>query len=184
VVGIDFLFWFGYGAKDAYGRTIDREPQRLELLEKGLAFLDDLECPLVVGDFPDMSAAVGKMLGPEQMPKLTTLPLLSRRVREWAAKRKQTIVLPLSELVPQLGSSGELHLGRHTFPAGTELLQDDHLHPTLDGLTATAQLICDTLVKQELAREADFDFDLASVQKKLGPLAASPRAAAGAPKGQ
>src|SRR5262245_51148811 len=71
VVGIDFLFWFGYGAQDADGRAIDREAQRLELLEKGLGYLSELDCPLVLADFPDMTASLGKMLAPEQMPKLS-----------------------------------------------------------------------------------------------------------------
>jgi len=168
VVGLDFLFWFGYGTLDARGGPIDSEAERLELLERGLAYLSELECPLLIGDFPDMSAAVGKMLSAGQMPAKATLPLLSKRVREWATGRGHTTVVPLSELVLQLGSKDELHIGRHVFPAGTRLLQQDELHPTVQGLAATAQLVCDELIKLDLGREADFDFELPRVLEKLG----------------
>jgi len=168
VLAIDFLFWFGYGNLDAEGGPIELESERLELLETGLALLEDIACPLVVGDFPDMSAAVGKMLAPAQMPEKTTLPLLSRRVREWAAKREQTLVLPLAEGVAQLGSPLEIRMGRHTFPAGSKLLQPDGLHASLKGLVALSQFACDELVKHGLAREADFEFELAQVMAKLG----------------
>ncbi|MSR62465.1 MAG: hypothetical protein EXS08_08470 [Planctomycetes bacterium] len=168
VVGLDFLFWFGYGTLDARGGPLDSEAERLELLERGLAYLAEFECPLLVGDFPDMSAAVGKMLSAAQMPARSTLPLLSKRVREWAAGRAHTTVVPLSELVLQLGAKSELHIGRHFFPAGTQLLQQDELHPTLQGLAASAQLVCDELIRLDLAKEADFDFELAGVFKKLG----------------
>jgi hypothetical protein len=168
VVATDFLFWFGYGSLDARGGPIERESERLELLETGLALLAGIECPLVVGDFPDMSGAVGKMLASAQMPDKTTLPLLSKRVREWAAGRKHTLVVPLSELVVQLASPSEIRMGRHTFPAGSKLLQPDQLHASLTGLVAVSQYVCDVLVESELAREADFEFELAKVMERLG----------------
>ena len=168
VVAIDFLFWFGYGNLDASGGPIELESERLELLETGLALLEDFTCPLVIGDFPDMSGAVGKMLAPAQMPAKTTLPLLSKRVREWAAAREQTLVLPLAEAVAKLGSPEEIRMGRHTFPAGSKLLQPDGLHASLNGLVAVSQYLCDELVKHGLAREEDFEFDLAKVMAKLG----------------
>jgi hypothetical protein len=167
VVGIDFLFWFGYGTFDARGGSIEGEAERLELLEKGLSLLDELECPLVVGDFPDMSAAVGKMLAPAQMPELSTLPLLSKRVREWAAARGRTLVLPLSELVPALGTKGEIKYGRHVIPAGTKLLQPDQLHPTRDGLVFTALLVGDRLVEAGLVPPESLEREAPAVLERL-----------------
>lgn len=178
VVAIDFLFWFGYGSTDAKGGAIIDESQRLELLEQGLELLAELECPLVLGDFPDMSAAVGTMLGREQMPALSTLPLLSRRVREWAAGRPATIVLALSELVTKLGSKEEIQIGRHTFAAGTPLLQGDHLHPTLQGLIAMAQLTCDELVRAHLVGAAAIQPDFDAVLAKLSEGTRSPSSGA------
>jgi hypothetical protein len=167
VVALDYLFWFGYGTIDARGSPLESEEERLALLEKGLASLAELECPLVVGDFPDMSAAVGKMLLPEQMPEPATLERLSRRVRAWAAEREATLVLPLAELVRALGSEEELRIGRHAFPAGSRLLQPDQLHPTPEGMAAVAQLVADELVKHGLARETDFRWELAGIVAAL-----------------
>lgn len=167
VVGIDFLFWFGYGALDVRGGPIEQESERLELLEQGLDMLEEFECPLVLGDFPDMSAAVGKMISPAQMPEKATLPLLSKRVREWAEKRGNTLVLPLAELVGKLSSKEEVKIGRHSFPAGTRLLQGDQLHPTLEGMVAAGQLVCDELVRLGLAQEEGFEFGFEAVVGRL-----------------
>jgi len=168
VVAIDFLFWFGYGALDADGAPVTSEDQRLALLEHGLECLEELDCPLVLGDFPDMSRAVGKMLAENQMPAQETLARLSSRVREWAAKREApTIVLPLAELVRSLGSEEAIRIGRHAWPAGTRLLQLDDLHPTLEGLTGVAQLVLDELVRRELASASQVDFTLEAVLRRL-----------------
>ncbi|HEX6884445.1 MAG TPA: hypothetical protein VF530_13790 [Planctomycetota bacterium] len=169
VVALDFLFWFGYGALDAEGGPIEAEEERLALLETGLALLEELECPLVVGDFPDMSAAVGGMLMPSQMPERATLERLTARVRAWGAGRADTLVIPLAELVRALGSKDEVRIGRHVYPAGTRLLQADRLHPTLEGLIAMAQLVCAELVRAELAPEEAFRFELEAVRKRLVP---------------
>lgn len=167
VVAIDFLFWFGYGSLDAQGRAIQSESQRLELLEVGLKMLGDFECPLVIGDFPDMSAAVGTMLAPEQMPALTTLPLLSRRVREWAAQHPNVLVFPLADIVRQLGSEDEIRIGRYAFPAGTRLLQPDHLHPNSEGMVLTCELIGDMLVEKGLVSELELERDRTAVLTRL-----------------
>jgi hypothetical protein len=164
IVAVDFLFWFGYGSVNADGGLLVSEPERLALLERGLALLEPLHCPLVVADFPDVSAAVGRgMLQAAQLPAPETLRALSRRVREWARARPHTLVLPLSELVPALARHESVRIGRHLYPAEADLLQDDLLHPTLEGLVAIAQLVADELVRAGLAREQDFDFELESV---------------------
>ena len=169
VLALDFLFWFGYGALDVEGGPLESEPERLALLEAGLALLADFECPLVLADFPDMSAAVGGMLMPAQMPVRATLGQLSQRVRAWAAARPRTLVIPLAELVRSLSSEQEVRIGRHVFREGTRLLQADHLHPTVDGLLATAQLVCDELVRAELAPAEAFCFELAPARARLVP---------------
>ncbi|NOT32181.1 MAG: hypothetical protein HOP15_17175, partial [Planctomycetes bacterium] len=160
-----------------------------ELLERGLDLLEEFECPLVVGDFPDMSAAVGKMLLPAQMPAQTTLPLLSKRVREWAAAREHTLVLPIAEIAAQIAAGSslsagqEFRIGRHSFPSGARLLQADELHPTLDGLGSVAQLLCDQLIAAELARADEFELEWPAVMGKLGKgRALVPASGQGGPK--
>jgi hypothetical protein len=168
VVALDFLFWFGYGSIDAGGGPIEAEAERLELLERGLALLAALECPLVVADFPDMSGAVGRVLVQAQVPAEATLAQLSRRVREWAGEREHTIVLPLAEIVARLAAQQELRVGRRTFAPGARLLQEDRLHPTLEGLAAMAQLVGDELVRRGLGREEEFEPELDALLAKLG----------------
>lgn len=178
VVALDFLFWFGYGRAGADGAPLASEEGRLALLEKGLACLAELECPLVVADFPDMSGAIGKMLAQEQVPAPETLARLSKRVREWAAERGQTIVLPLADIVRQVTSEQAVRIGRHEFRAGTRLLQSDQLHPTVEGLAALAQLVADELVRARLAAEADFTFEFPAVLAALQRVSEAPAPAA------
>jgi hypothetical protein len=45
VVGIDYLFWFGYGA-------FTTEGDRMAMLDRGLALLEGFSCPVLVGDLP------------------------------------------------------------------------------------------------------------------------------------
>lgn len=163
VVALDFLFWFGYGAQTATGAPIEREDQRLELLEVGLEFLDELDGPLVIADFPDMSDAVGLMLAEVQMPAKETLERLSRRVHAWAEAREDTLVLPLAAAVRSLKGADAIVLGRHTWPAGTRLLQGDHLHPNLAGMVGVAQWVADALVTAGWAPEEAFTFDREAV---------------------
>jgi hypothetical protein len=61
-----------------------------------------------------------------------------------------------------------VRIGRHAFPAGTRLLQADDLHPTLVGMVAVAQLVCDELVARKLAREEDFEFGVEKVIARMG----------------
>jgi len=159
VVALDFLFWFGYGTIGPGGAPIQREEDRLAMLERGLALLGELDCPLILADFPDMSASVGRMITREQMPSRPTLAKLSERVRAFAAVRPNTLVLPLSKLVHQMKAEQEVMIGRHTYPPKSRLLQPDELHPTLDGMVAVGQLVCDELVKAGLVREAEVLFD-------------------------
>ena len=171
VVALDFLFWFGYGTANAAGAPIASEDERLGLLEVGLDLLDELECPLVLGDFPDMSAAIGKMLSKEQVPAPATLARLSDRVRAWAAERGDTIVVPLAGLVSELAKGQSPRLGKYDFPEGTVYLQSDQLQPTLEGLKGVTLVLAEQLVGAILAREAQFTFDLAAVRSNLGPCA-------------
>ena len=158
VVALDFLFWLGYGTIGADG-PMTSEAERLALLERGLALFAELECPLVLADFPDMSGAVGKIITKEQLPEKATLVRLSARVKSFAASRPKTLVLPFSELVRTLRAEQDVHIGRHTYPRGSRLLQPDELHPTLEGLVAVGQLVLDELVKAVLVRADEVLFE-------------------------
>jgi hypothetical protein len=138
VIALDFLFWFGYGFAES-------EAQRLERLEQGLELLEDLDGHLVVGRFPDMSAAVGRMLLPGQMPDGATLERLNARLAEWARGR-DVLVLPLDRMLADLRAGRAVDLGGEAEAHGTgNLLQADELHPTLEGELFLARAVLTAL---------------------------------------
>jgi len=171
LVAIDFLFWFGYGMTNAEGEFLGTEEQRLQLLEHGLGLLERFDCPIVVGDFPDMSDAVAtKMLHPRQMPQHETLARLNARLRAWAEERGDVFVLPLSERIRDMRAGDPFRIGRGAWPAdsGHRVLQDDQLHPTIEGMAALANEIALMLSGAELTEEEDWELDLALVLDEFG----------------
>lgn len=152
VVGVDFLFWFTYGAADGDGRAIRDEKQRLALLEAGLALADRVVAagiPLVIGDIPDMSPAVGRMLSKAQMPALDTIARANARIHAWAEERPRVAVVPLARLVTELRSGKPFEAGRRTWSESADgaLIQRDQLHPTFVGslalLACIEQAVCE-----------------------------------------
>jgi len=131
VVAIDFPFWFAYG----YVRG-DQAEARARRFEQGLALLDELKMPIVVGDLPDMTGAAQRMLNPRQIPSKQTLKLLNARLAEWVKQRENVQLVRLSGLVKELKVDGvELPLAAgklRTEPAA--LLQEDKLHATRLGM--------------------------------------------------
>ena len=170
LVAVDFLFWFGYGTVNAEGKPIASEDERLALLDHGLGLLEDFECPIVVGDFPDMSDSIGLMLLETQVPEEETLERLNARLRAWSAERKNVAVLPLSRIVATLRSGEAFTLGGLSYPEESveRLLQSDHLHPTLEGLVLIAHLVGQALTELGAARAQDFRSDVADVLERLG----------------
>jgi len=173
VVAIDFLFWFGYG-------TFDRESERLDRLERGLAMLARLDCLVLVSALPDMSAAIGKMLAPAQVPSRKSLEALNARVRDWVESHPRAILFPLPELLARLKSGTAYDIAGHVWPptADVKLLQDDELHPTIEGL---ASLACEVVLsategRDDVAPEA-VAIDPGAVTRALKQRAAEKRAA-------
>lgn len=158
VVAVDFLFWFGYGAVNAEGKPMAGDADRLALLEEGLKLLDKFECPVVVGDFPDMSAAVGGMLSELQMPSPEALRQLNERLHAWAKDRPKTVVVPLADVVARMQKGEEIVIGPHRWTGdGAPLLQPDELHPTVDGTICLAQLLLHHLHEAKLVAQPAAD---------------------------
>lgn len=175
LIAIDFLFWYGYG--DLRGAP---ESTRLTRLEEGLALLDAIPCPIVVGDFPNMSEAVGKLLTPEQMPALETLEALNLRLREWAVKRPRVVLFPLAQMVTILRGNGDITIGSTTWTdTSKRLLQVDRLHPTTEGMIAVTQRLAELLRALDPALPEDaFVMDPEALLKRVA-AAAGARASAG-----
>jgi hypothetical protein len=170
VVAIDFLFWFGYGAVGPEGKPMGSEEDRLVLLEEGLKLLEKVEAPLILGDFPDMSDAIGGILSAGQVPKAETLAALNRRVGEWSKKRANVILVPLARHIVEIRGDKAVKVGKWEWPAGqsARLLQDDKLHPTAEGLVAVCGMIVEGLNGAKVGAAAkDFDPDRKAVLKRI-----------------
>jgi hypothetical protein len=156
VVGVDFLFWYGYGNDDGKGGKLTSEAGRLEKLKLGFKELERLgaSVPIVVGDFPDMSAAVGGMLSLQQMPALETLTQLNAALKEWCAVHPNVILFPLSDLVGKLKSGDPITIANVEFTREKgRLLQSDNLHPTARGSIAMGLRVAE-LVRERMASSA------------------------------
>ncbi len=167
LVAVDFLFWFGYGFSNAEEKPLASEEERLALLEQGLALLEGFSCPVVVGDFPDCSRSIGKMLFESQVPEPATLAALNARLAGWAESRRNVVILPLARSVERLFAAGNagtatdgsaaLEIAGWAYPAGAAelLFQPDQLHPTLEGLALIAHLVARELVLRDLVEAED-----------------------------
>ena len=144
VFGIDFLFWFGYGmAPD----DVDEDEYRMEKLNFGLDLLELIDAPIIVGDLPDMHAAIGYMLRDGQVPSVPTISKLNERIHKWAEEHKNVQVISVYELGKHILGNEEFTILEHTWPAGSRarLMQGDLLHTTLEGTTAAALLVIDAI---------------------------------------
>jgi hypothetical protein len=163
VIALDYLFWFGYG------QNWGSEEKRLQALERGLQRVEKLSCPIVLGDFPDMSSAVNapiQLLPAEAVPKPETLLKLNERVRGWAKDKKNVILVPLAGLMDQLMRDQAITLGPNQWKAGSakQLLQKDGLHPTLEGMLAV-WLLADSMLEERLA-----EYKALVRVREIGPL--------------
>lgn len=142
VVGVDFLFWYGYGAIVKRGRT--EADVRLERLQRGLAELERLDCPLVIGDLPEFGANQ-RYLAPPAIPKPEVLDRLNAEIRAWAAARPRVLLVPLAECVDTLRAGRWVVAGspdgvdRETRLTADDVLQSDRIHPTALGTLALVE---------------------------------------------
>jgi hypothetical protein len=165
VVGLDFLFWFAYGAKQT-------EAQHLARLDQGLALLDRFQCPILVGDLPDVSYALEAdipMLRESQVPTPPVLKALNQRLAEWAKPRPRVVVFPLAEFSARMMSGQKVELRGNTWEDATDrLLQPDLLHPTLEGTIGVVELALDALVRARTGVTSEMvRWDVAALTEEL-----------------
>ena len=165
VVALDFLFWYGYG--DSFSG--DELAERLERLEQGLRQLERFDCPVVVGDFPDMETAIGRMLREAQVPAPSVLEALNRRTVEWADSRDDVHLLPWSayrEILREL-SPGGIRSKHFELSGPVELLLADRLHPSLEGQAAIALWTLELLVEAGIVRPDEVLFSFEELVERL-----------------
>ncbi len=161
IIASDFLFWFAYGGHE------DREAS----LESGMKLLEDFNCPVLITLLPDMSGAVGKMLSRQQVPSVDELENLNTTIKKWARTQKHVIVVPLVSTLQAIREGRAVKIGASKWPKGSlpRILQDDQLHPTVEGLAMMAALSLESLVKSRKPRISSKTFSLQprKIAKKL-----------------
>lgn len=167
VVALDFLFWFGYGdVSDAY---------RLRRLDEGLRELDTFECPILVGDLPDMSPAtegtspIGPLIFPAQIPPPEVLAQLNERIRAWASERERVVVVPLTALVDRARTDTELELlgNRWEGDLVSQFTQADLLHPTIEGTTVMLLVAYEAALKARPGWAEHLVLDAREIERRL-----------------
>ena len=174
IVAIDFLFWFCYGNQGANGQRMRDLTGRMEMLEIGLALLDTYDGPIFVGDLPDMSGSIGRMLSRSMVPMPDELEALNARIHEWAGNRPRVRVFPLSMVMKKLKKGEGFAIGEYEWDEDllARVLQRDQLHPSLDGQIALIQVLESLILEDEElssrvpALETDRDLLKAKIGKK------------------
>ena len=172
IVALDFLFWYGHGAQGS-------DAARMSLFEQGLAQLESFPCPIVVGDLPDLGAALGGQspvlggrpaLTREQLPSAKAREELNERLQAWAADRPNVVVVPLSTLYVDALAGREITVRGNRWPAGSKavLLQPDWAHTTLRGSIAAWIVALDRLVLAHPEIDAkSFEWDAETIRQKV-----------------
>lgn len=144
VVAIDFLFWYAYGGTR---NAADPAQYRTEKFERGLALLEKIEAPIILGNLPDMHKSIGVMLSAGQVPSVQTIHALNIRVKEWAKDKPNVFLVDSHRVVTNLMNDDRVQVFGHTWPAGSQstLLQADMLHPTFEGTVGISLLIAEAL---------------------------------------
>jgi hypothetical protein len=148
VIAVDFLFWFAYGRSDASTH------RRVERIDDALSLLDRFECPILVGDIPDMTMAL-KGKGPFGFPLITRNMIppnkaraaINKRLLEWAKARKRVTIVPLSEFLESVQSGKTLKVrgNKWTKEDLAAMMQDDLLHTRPQGSLSLLTLALDRL---------------------------------------
>jgi len=170
VVAIDFPFWFGYGSLE--------EDERVARLERGLSLLEELNCPVVVGNFPNMEAALGSMLSVIQIPESATLKALNDRIRAWTDQKPTRMLADLATYSDLIREERDVRVGSGwEGKRAKELLQEDQLHPSLVGAVMIAIMTGEVLSKDVNEVEtSSFDLDIEVVVERLRTMYGVPRA--------
>ena len=110
------------------------------------------------------------MIGPFHLPRADTRDELNRRLREWAAKKGNVIVLPLGEFTERVKRNENLEIlgNRWTGEVMKALIDRDLLHTNLEGDVALTLFVADSLLKVNLGLERDdFVIDKDDVRQRV-----------------
>lgn len=141
VLAIDYLFWFGYGTRPA--------EQREDFLRRGLALLETVDAPVLVGDLPVFEA--GGMLSPPMVPTPEALASMNGILREWAAEQEHVTLFPLAQLLESVRAGDSVTVaGKPLRLDSKAILHADGLHLSPEGMALLASLVMEQAQAQTL----------------------------------
>lgn len=140
VLGVDLMFWFGYGGLSATERDdptaarLARQRQAFDLLDATLADERWGAKKLVLGDYPDCSDASELMITKAMRPDAATLARLNEALAQWARRHANVRVFPLGALLVDMKTGRIAGADGAAIDEG-QAMQFDRLHPTRFGMT-------------------------------------------------
>jgi len=147
VIAPDFLFWFVYGISSRRGPDLDALSSQ-EFLARGLDYLDQFQCPLVLGDIPNCKRAVGGILDRREYPGSEWIEQANVKIHKWAAKRPNRKVVSIATFYRKASENQEMLMFDQKYAAGhtrATFLQRDQLHPTEKGAAVITLLMLEGL---------------------------------------
>ncbi len=165
VIAVDWLFWPVHASIPVEVPATLRDAQRLANVDAALAELDRFDCPIVIGDVPDMRRAQGGLLKASHDPGAVVRAQANRRLEAWAAKRPNRLVLKVSALADAVNAGAALEVAGFTYPPGesARLLQRDGLHATPEGLAVLVAAAVDRLQQAGLVEEGTCEGNMAVI---------------------
>ncbi len=151
----DYLFWLIYG-------NYRDEHQRITLLQRGLRMLEKFDCPVVIGNIPNASAAVHKMLAYSQIPKPETIDKANTIIKKWAQKHDNICVIDLAQFMRASNTNTAIKLKHLDYPNGDtkDFLQSDNLHATAKGVVAICYSLLEALQQLTHFPDSDVHWDM------------------------
>jgi hypothetical protein len=126
VFAADYLFWFASGSKGFDARVAD--------LELAFDLLETFDCPVFVGDLPNVSGADDRMIASWQIIPEDERVALNDLIEAWAAKHDDIHVVPLAGWYDIARNGGVITIdGADWQLEPGQALRKDRLHPSRVG---------------------------------------------------
>jgi hypothetical protein len=160
VFGVDYFFWFSHGFFTFEGRRA--------LLQRGCALAEELDCPFVAGDIPDLWESEVAKLAPDLLPKPGEIETLNGMLHAWADGQDHVLLLPLAGMVESMKSGNPIVVnGRPRRYALGEILHWDGIHPTIQGSAVLALVALESLADKYALDKSRLLLDVDALFKAL-----------------
>ncbi len=167
VIALDYLMPYVYGAPAD-------DAVRGQKVAAALKALEPLQCPIVLGDVPDLRYVLAlekPALVAGQVPSPEALRALNESVAAWAQTRKTLVVIaPVSMVYAQIEKNEAFTIRKNTWPQAwlPDLMQSDRVHTRLHGTIALWLAGLDVLCTARGDLDAmAFDWSALSIYKKV-----------------